>query len=123
MREQPDQYEHAADQLNPGPSPPQNIVRSMAAKHHKNFAGAMAGKEETKHDAKRSVRGGFKLFESAHSGPQLWAEIQATIIATRLWTNGLVRQIRRTNTSRSALSLRITLYHRTLPPSIVISAR
>src|ERR1044071_2889686 len=85
MREQPNQYEHAADQFNPCSGPVQNIVRPVAAKHNKDFAGAVAGKEKTKRDAKCSVSGGFKLLESVHSGPQLWAEIQATIIATRVF--------------------------------------
>src|SRR5947209_6623687 len=67
MREQSNQYEHAADQLNPGSGPPQHVVRFVAAKHTKDFAGAVAGKEETKHDTKCGVSSGFKFLESVHS--------------------------------------------------------
>jgi hypothetical protein len=67
MREQANQYEHAAHQLNPSPGPAQDIVRFVATKHTENFGGAVAGKKKTKHDAKYGVRGGFKLLESVHS--------------------------------------------------------
>ena len=70
--QQPNEDEHAADQLNACSGPVQHAVRSVTAKHSEHFAGSVAGKQESKHDSQRRVCSGLKFLQSVHSIPFMY---------------------------------------------------
>jgi hypothetical protein len=72
MREQSNQDEHSAHQLNPCAGPTQDIMRPLPAKQAQHFAGTMACKQKSKDDSKRRIGCWFKFLESVHSDSFIW---------------------------------------------------